>query len=322
VIAVIATVANRGFTEVDRAYRRVIGSAPILARVANVDAHEGPTYFADENAVYVTTVPTQGSTACIKRILLDETAFPTHAAHADVLPAGVVAPNGMSCDVDGTLLVCDQGSLTQPARVCRVERRTGSTTTVIDAVAGLELNSPNDVTVASDGSTWFTDPSYGHLQGFRPPPALRDAVYRMDATGVVTVAAVDFDKPNGVAFSPDFGTLYVTDSGANQERGSFHPDRPHELIAFDVAGDGHLTNRRIFDRTPRGFPDGVTTDIDGRVYVSCADGVRVLTPEGRLLGSIDLSGAVNCTFGGHDGNYLFITADTALWVAVLDTKGV
>jgi gluconolactonase len=324
VITVVDTVAGRirRFTELDAAFRRVVGSVPMLARVADVDAHEGPTYFADEDAVYVTTVAYRESPARIKRIRLDESRFPAHGVHVDVLPADVAAPNGMTRDVHGALLVCDHGSLTRPARVCRVDRRTGTTTTVIDAIAGLELNSPNDVTVTPDGSIWFSDPSYGHLQGFRPPPTLRDAVYRVDDAGEITVAAADFDKPNGVAFSPDFATLYVTDSGANQEPGSFHPDRPHELVAFDVVGDGRLTNRRVMDRTPRGFPDGVTTDIDGRVYVCCADGVRVLTPDGRLLGSIDIPGAVNVTFGGHDGNYLFITADTALWVAALDTKGV
>ena len=70
-----------------------------------------------------------------------------------------------------------------------------------------------------------------------------------------------------------------------------------------------------------GFPDGITTDEQGRVYVSSFSGVQVFTADGRPLGQIDLPGAVNFTFGGPSGDVLFITADTALWAAVLDTRG-
>ena len=102
--------------------------------------------------------------------------------------------------------------------------------------AGLRFNSPNDVVAASDGSIWFTDPSYGHLQGFKPEPMVGDFVYRYDpASEQVTVVADSFDKPNGLAFSPDERVLYVTDSGANQEPGQL-PRRsptPHQGIRRD-----------------------------------------------------------------------------------------
>ena len=82
---------------------------------------------------------------------------------------------------------------------------------------------------------WFTDPSYGHLQGFRPPPALGDVVYRYDpATGDVEVIADGFDKPNGLALSPDERTLYVGDSGAIHAPGDYDASRPRHVIAFDV----------------------------------------------------------------------------------------
>lgn len=90
------------------------------------------------------------------------------------------------------------------------------------------MNSPNDVVVAGDGAIWFTDPSYGHLQGFRPAPEVGDFVYRHDpATGQTAVVGDGFDKPNGIAFSPDERTLYITDSGSNQEPGSYYVDRAH-----------------------------------------------------------------------------------------------
>jgi gluconolactonase len=223
---------------------------------------------------------------------------------------------------DGGLLVCDQGTRAAPARISRVERDTGRTTTVVHAWEGLRLNSPNDVVQRSDGSIWFTDPCYGHLQGFRPEPEAGDFVYRLDPlTRSLDVVADDLDKPNGLAFSPSEDVLYLTDSGANQLPGSYHVDRPHHVVAFDVSAGRHLCGRRLLGVTTPGFPDGIAVDAEGRVYTSSAAGVQVRTPDGYLLGRIDVPGAVNFTFGGPEGNVLFITADTAVWAAVLDTRG-
>ena len=79
--------------------------------------------------------------------------------------------------------------------------------------------------------------------------------------------------------------------------------------------------RRVLADISPGFPDGITTDEEGRVYVSSFSGVQVFTPDGHLLGQIDLPGAVNFTFGGAAGDVLFITTDTAVWAAVLNTRG-
>ncbi len=130
--------------------------------------------------------------------------------------------------------------------------------------AGFRFNSPNDVTVTSDGAIWFTDPCYGHLQGFKPEPAVGDYVYRHDpARGKMTVVADGFDKPNGIALSPDERVLYVTDSGANQEPGSYYVDRPHHIKAFDVIDRRRLAGERLFAVTSPGFPDGLKVDSDG-----------------------------------------------------------
>jgi gluconolactonase len=168
---------------------------------------------------------------------------------------------------------------------------------------------------------WFTDPSYGHLQGFRPAPSLPDAVYRLDPrTGRLVVADTGFDKPNGLALSPDGSTLYVADSGTIQGPGPLHPDRPHDVHALAVGHDGIEARRRLAVVEP-GFPDGLKVDDAGRVYVSCASGVQVFSPDGTALGDIMLPGAVNFCFGGAERNVLFITADTAIWAAVLNAKG-
>jgi gluconolactonase len=228
----------------------------------------------------------------------------------------------MTMDAVGHLVVCEQGDLGTHARISRLDPITCERTTIADGWRGRGFNSPNDVTVDADGAVWFTDPAYGFLQGFRPAPSLGDFVYRWDpTTGAVDVVADDFDKPNGIALSPDGATLYVGDSGANQAAGTFHADRPHHVVAFDVQAGGRLVNRRVIAVTAHGIPDGLKVDRDGRVYVSSDDRVLVLAPEGDLLGEILVPGAVNFTFGGPDGNVLFVTADTAVFAATLAVAG-
>jgi len=223
---------------------------------------------------------------------------------------------------DGRLIVCEQGDLSHHARISRVDPAAGTVDTVVDDWAGLRLNSPNDVVVSSDGSVWFTDPAYGHLQGFKGAPQIGDYVYRYDpATGRLSVVADSFVKPNGLAFSPDEQVLYVTDSGANQEPGSYHVGLPHHVIAFDVAGGRHLANARLFAVTTAGFPDGIKVDTAGRVYASSFAGVQVFDPTGDLIGDIRLPGAVNFTFAGTERNVLLITTDTSIWAAVLAARG-
>ena len=115
--------------------------------------------------------------------------------------------------------------------------------------------------------------------------------------------------------------MYVTDSGANQEPGSYHVGRPHHITALDVIGGRALSGERLFAVTTPGFPDGLKVDSEGRVYASSFSGVQVLDPTGQLIGEIHLPGAVNFCFGGPERNLLLITTDSAVWVAELAAKG-
>ena len=310
-------------------FESVLGDAPELLVVVETDAHEGPVYVADEDALYFTTLPRLSNVplpgtpgVAIKRVALAGDRFPVEPACVSVVIGETRAANGMALDADGGLVVCEQGTAAQAARIARVHRATGEMETVVDAWGGLPFNSPNDIVVRSDGSIWFTDPSYGHLQGFRPQPLVGDYVYRHDAgTGHVTVVADSFEKPNGLAFSPDESVLYVTDSGANQEVGSFHPRLPHHIVAFDVEAGRQLASQRLFAVTAPGYPDGIKVDAAGRVYASSFAGVQVFSPLGDLIGEIRLPGTVNFAFGGPGHNILFITTDTAVWAAVLNAKG-
>ena len=187
---------------------------------------------------------------------------------------------------------------------------------------GLRFNSPNDVVAASDGSIWFTDPSYGHLQGFKPEPLVGDFVYRYDpATEQATVVADSFDKPNGLAFSPGRARA-VRDRQRRQPGAGQLPRRspaPHQGVRRDRRP--RLAGERLLAVTTPGFPDGLKVDSEGRVYASSFSGVQVLDPSGQLIGEIRLPGAVNFCFGGPERNLLFITTDSAVWVAELAAKG-
>jgi gluconolactonase len=265
---------------------------PGLELVAETDAHEGPVYAADEDALYFTTV--RRDVVAIKRLTLAD-------GRVSVVRTDANMANGMALDREGRLVVCEQGTLDTPARITRLDRATGEVETVVEA----DLNSPNDVAVKGDGTIWFTDPSYGCLQGFRPKPRVGDYVYRYDPrSDDLSVVADGFDKPNGIAFSPDERVLYVADNG-----------EPHELLAFDVEAEGRLSHRRQLRVSTPEHPDGLKTDREGRIYASYARGVQVLEPSGALIGEIELPGAVNFAFGGPRRDVLYITADTAIWAA-------
>jgi gluconolactonase len=269
---------------------------PRAVRFATVDAHEGPVVFGD--GLLFTSVR-RGTRVSIRRLDLVTGTLTTVVEDAN-------AANGMALDREGRLLVCEQGTLRTPARITRVELSTRCTETLVSSVLGRPLNSPNDVTVGAAGRIWFTDPSYGHLQGFRPASQLPDAAYRFDpATGEIDAVPWEFDKPNGIALSPDGRTLYVSDNGA-----------PHHLVAFDVTADGAANGRVLAVGTP-GHPDGLKVDAGGRIYASAANGIQIFAPDGAELGSIELPGAVNFAFGG-DG-LLYVTTDTAVWA--VDPKG-
>ncbi len=313
----------------DRAFRAVLGAEARLELVVVTDAHEGPVYVAGEDALYFTSLPRPTDvpapgyrSVAIRRLDLDGERFPLEPERVTTLVERTNTANGMALDGEGRLVVCEQGTRSEHAAIGRIDPATGRRETVVDKWGGLRLNSPNDVVVARDGAIWFTDPSYGHLQGFRPEPQTGDFVYRYDPrTDRLAVVADGFDKPNGLAFSPDESVLYVTDSGANQAEGSYHIDRPHHIQAFDVAGGRRLINRRLLAVTTPGFPDGIKVDTDGRVYASSFSGVQVFTPEGDLIGEIRVPGAVNFAFGGPDRTVLFITADDAIWAATLAATG-
>jgi len=226
--------------------------------------------------------------------------------------------NGNTVDRQGRLVTCEH--LTR--RVTRTEHD-GSITVLADSHGGRRLNSPNDVVVKSDGSVWFTDPPYGILFDYEGGRAESEIgachVYRIDpATGEVAVAAADFDKPNGLAFSPDERHLYVADTGVTHRAGG-----PKHIRRLEVEGDGRTLGRStVFAECTAGLFDGFRVDEAGRIWASAADGVHCYHPDGTLIGKIRIPELVsNVCFGGARLNRLFICGTTSLYAVFLAING-
>ena len=226
--------------------------------------------------------------------------------------------NGNTRDRQGRLITCEHSG----RRVSRTEHD-GTVTTLADSFEGKRLNSPNDVVVKSDGSIWFTDPSFGLLgynEGVKGEPELPMNVYRIDATGTMSVAAEGINQPNGLAFSPDESILYIVESRS----------QPRKILAFDVVGGTRLAGRRVLiDAGPMGTPDGFRCDTDGNLWCGWGmgeaglDGVHVFNPGGQLMGRIDLpERCANLCFGGLHRNRLFMAASTSVYTLIVNTQGV
>lgn len=206
--------------------------------------------------------------------------------------------NGLTLDRQGRLIACEHST----RRVTRTESD-GSLTVLADSYQGKRLNSPNDVVVKSDGTIYFTDPPYGIEPEEREQPC--NGVYRIAPDGELLLVRADFDRPNGLAFSPDESVLYIDDS-----------PRRH-LRAFDVQDDGSLEDRAILadmDHPQPGSPDGMKVDEAGNLYVTGATGIWVFEADGTLLGVI-VTGErpANCAWGDADRKSLYVTARTSLF---------
>jgi gluconolactonase len=224
--------------------------------------------------------------------------------------------NGQTRDRQGRLISCSH----RERCLFRTELD-GHITRMVDRHDGRRLNSPNDVTVRSDGSVWFTDPLYGiqsDYEGGRQSSEQPPALYRFDPeSGCITVAAGDFDGPNGLAFSPDETRLYVAETGDQTS------DEPKQYIrAFDVGPDGQLHGGDVFHKVEPGYADGLCVDEDGNLWASAADGVHCISPDGQLLGKVLVPYRVsNLTFGGASKNRLFIGGSHTLYAIFLNRRG-
>ena len=216
--------------------------------------------------------------------------------------------NGHTLDHAGRLISCEHTT----RRVTRTEAD-GSLTVLAERFDGQRLNSPNDVVVRSDGAIFFTDPPYGLGPEEAGKECACNGVYRLDLDGTLTCLVEDFDRPNGLAFSPDERTLYVDDTRRNHIR------------AFDVDAAGTLQRGRLFAElraTERGGADGMKVDVAGRVWCTGPGGVWVFAADGAYLGRVRLPEIpANLAWGDEDWRTLYLTAQTGLYRLRVQTPG-
>jgi gluconolactonase len=221
--------------------------------------------------------------------------------------------NGMTLDADLNLLVCEHST----SRVVRAGLNADGTEATREVIAshydGKELNSPNDIVVRSDGSIYFTDPTYGrHDAPYGEPRPLElgfQGVYRIPPTGGLELLVDDFEQPNGLCFSPDESTLYVNDSS-----------RLH-IRRFDVTADGALSGGEVIldgigdptDHGP-GICDGMKCDEAGNIWVTGPGGVWVVSPDGEHLGTVEVPEHTgNLNWGGPGWDWLYVPSSTSVY---------
>lgn len=224
-------------------------------------------------------------------------------------PPGSEQSNGTT---PPALLFCDEGDFDHYSGLVSVDPVTNLSTVVLNNFLGRNFSSVNDVRQHPlTGDLWFTDADYGFYQYFRPEPTIPKQVYRFTpSTGEIRVVADGFVQCNGLEFSPDLKTLYVTDTGAQEFQRNL--TRPGTIYAFDVVDEKKLEGRRTFAYADNGFPDGIHTDTDGNVWAGCGDGVHVWSSEGTLLGKVWV-GVESNNFAFLPGAVL-VFSNAQLWI--------
>lgn len=293
---------------IDERFRELILPLAVIERVATGSRWaEGPVWFGDGRYLLFSDVPND-------RILRwDEISGQTQVFRQSSNYA-----NGNTRDLQGRLITCEHLG----RRVTRTEHD-GRITVLASHYKGKRLNSPNDVVVKSDGSIWFTDPPFGivgYYQGEKAEQELPDSVYRIDpVSGDLDLISDQVQGPNGLAFSPDESLLYVIESRS----------RPRNVLVFPVTPDGKSVGSPsvLFD-AEAGTPDGFRVDIHGNLWCGWGmgtpqlDGVRVFSPDGKLIGIIALpERCANLCFGGKHRNRLFMASCTSVYSLHVNTQG-
>jgi gluconolactonase len=285
----------------DERFRDIVGEDVVVERLATgFDFTEGPVWNRAENHLIFSDMPGNIMRKWTPDGGIQDFRQPSNMA------------NGNCYDRQGRLVTCEHAT----SRVTRTEPD-GSITVMATHYDGKELNSPNDIIVKSDGSIYFTDPSFGRKEYYGVP---RDTeldfrgVYRLDAeSGDLILLASDFDQPNGLCFSADESLLFVNDTMKNHIR------------VFDVNAAGSVSNSRVWAEVTgdrEGVPDGMKIDSQGNLCTTGPGGIHYFAPDATSLGIIYMpEGVANFTWGEDDLRSMFVTASSSLYRVRLIVPG-
>jgi gluconolactonase len=209
---------------------------------------------------------------------------------------------GLAYDTQARLYICEP----YLRRIMRMDRR-GKLELVTESYQGKKLNSPNDIIVRRDGNVYFTDPAFGSAIDTRELDF--NGIFHATPKGELEAVAEWKTRPNGIAMSENGKVLYVGDA-----------DR-HAVVAFDLDNRGTASNPRDLIKNIEGVPNGIRTDVTGRLYV-CARGLQIYSADGKLLQKMLGSEIVtNCAFGDNDFETLYVAARKAIYKLRLGVKG-
>jgi gluconolactonase len=305
---VMKPAANARIERLDPAINSLIAPGAAVEKVATGFVflegpmwHQGAIWFSDLRGNKMYKVSPDGKIT----MQLD------HAGGLNSFPAGANGgSNAMVTDKDGKVLMEQHGA----RRIVKLDDAMHASV-FLDKYDGKRFNSPNDMVFAPDGALWFTDPPYGFADPGNPnkdldkDPAKQikfNAVYRYK-DGKVTPVITDLARPNGIAFSPDGKTLYISNTENNPM-----------IFRYDVGADGKVSKRKILiDLTKApgiGVPDGLRVDSKGDIWATGEGGIRIISPAGKVLGQIQLPEvAANLSWGGDDLKTVYIMGSTSLY---------
>ena len=246
---------------------------------------EGPVWIGD--ALYVSEIAGTGTVppSRIFKIAADGT------VSVAIPDAG---SNGLAVDSRGNLVSANH----KVGGIVSFAPPSWAATTVVGTYMGTRFISPNDLTFRSDGTLYFTDPSYQGQQGASSQTQTR--VYRVaPGASEATVVDANLNNPNGITLSLDETKLYITDASG--------------LHVYPVAADGTVGSGSPFAQGVVSSGDGMAIDCAGNLYVAVPNSgnVVVISPAGTSLGNIVVTGVygvTNAAFGGADHKTLYITA--------------
>ncbi|MBN1479789.1 SMP-30/gluconolactonase/LRE family protein [candidate division KSB1 bacterium] len=272
------------------------------------DWSEGPVWIQDGGYLLFNDIPPNTLYKWNESDGLSVFLRPAGYAIGDNPPGREVGCNGLFVNpTNGQLVLCDHGNRC----LAQLNQQNWIKTVLIDKFDGRRLNSPNDVVIRSDGHIYFTDPPYGLLGQENNPAKELDfnGVFHLSPDSAIELITKELPRPNGIILSPDEKKLYVANSASNAI-----------WMVFDVEENGSASNGRIFFDAnslraagKRGGCDGMTIDTKGNLYATGPGGVLILSPDAKLLGTIETGAATsNCCFGGDNGDELYITSDMYL----------